>query len=125
MHSSAMGGAIFGVVIVYAIVMVFLVLIPAWRVFAKAGQPGWGSLIPIYNIYLMCKICGRPGWWLLLFLVPIANFIVMIILCIDLAKVFGKSAGFAVGLILLGFIFLPILGYGKSEYKGVQKPAAA
>ena len=118
------GGALWGVMAVYAIVIIFLVIVPMWKIFAKAGKPGWGALIPFYNVYLMIKICSRPGWWLLLFFIPLVNFIIAIILCIDLAKAFGKGAGFAVGLILLGFIFIPILGYGKAEYVGIQRQAA-
>ncbi|HRE19270.1 MAG TPA: DUF5684 domain-containing protein, partial [Rhodocyclaceae bacterium] len=80
-----------------------------WKVFTKAGQPGWGVLIPIYNAYLLTKIAGRPGWWLLLLFVPLVNFVVAIILMIDVAKKFGKGPGFGLGLAFLGFIFFPIL----------------
>ena len=102
--------------------LIALVLIVAmWKVFTKAGQPGWASIIPIYNIYIWCKIVGRPWWWILLMLIPLVNFVVAIILCIDLAKSFGKGAGFGIGLALLGVIFLPILGFGSAQYEG---PAA-
>jgi hypothetical protein len=80
-----------------------------------------GSIIPILNIYFICKIAGRPGWWVILMLIPFINFIIWIILCIDLAKSFGKGAGFGIGLILLSFIFFPILGFGSAQYQG---PAA-
>ena len=104
---------------------VFLLMIAAmWKVFTKAGQPGWGVLIPIYNLYLMCKIAGRPGWWLLLMLIPFVNFIIAIILNIDIAKNFGKGAGFAVGMLLLPFIFWPILGFGSAQYQGSAAPSA-
>ena len=118
MHSPAAGGTTFGVLIFEVLVMIFLVVIPLWRIYSKAGKPGWAVIIPIYNVYLMCKICGRPGWWLVLCLIPFVNIIFAIILSIDLAKAFGKGAGFSIGLILIGFIFLPILGFGKAEYKG-------
>ncbi len=81
-----------------------------WKVFVKAGQPGWAS-IPIYNLYVWCKIVGRPGWWIILMLIPFVNIIVGIVLCIDMAKSFGKGAGFGIGLAFLGIIFLPILGW--------------
>ena len=83
----------------------------------KAGRPGWGAIIPFYNIYLICTIAGRPGWWVLLFFIPIVNFFVWLVLCIDVAKAFGKSSGFAVGLWLLDFIFMPILGFGSAQYQ--------
>lgn len=93
-----------------------------WKMFEKAGQPGWGCIIPIYNIYLLCKIAGRPWWWLLLMLIPLVSLVVAIMLCVDIAKSFGKGVGFAIGLIFLGFVFYPILGFGSAQYQG---PAAA
>src|SRR5438309_11873875 len=102
---------------------VFSILIIAawWKIFSKAGQPGWVSIIPIYNLYIWCKIVGRPWWWILLMLIPLVNLIILIILFIDLAKSFGKGAGFGIGLILLPIIFFPILGFGSAQYQG---PAA-
>jgi len=94
-----------------------------WKVFTKAGQPGWASIIPIYNLYIWCKIVGRPGWWILLMLIPFVNIIVGIILCIDMAKSFGNGAGFGIGLALLGVIFIPILGFGSAQYQGPSASA--
>lgn len=89
-----------------------------WKVFAKAGQPGWAAIIPIYNLYILLKITGRPVWWIILFLIPIVSIIAAIITMIDLAKSFGKGAGFGLGLAFLGFIFFPILGFGDAQYQG-------
>jgi len=97
--------------------IVVLVIAGIWKVFTKAGQPGWGSLIPIYNLYLFTQIAGRPGWWVLLMLIPLVNFVIGILLCIDIAKKFGKGTGFGIGLLLLGFIFYPILGFGDATYE--------
>src|SRR6266545_4236027 len=94
------------------------IMVAMWKVFTKAGQPGWASIIPIYNLYIWCKIVGRPWWWILLMLIPFVNFIILIILCIDTAKSFGKGAGFGIGLALLGIIFWPILGFGSAQYQG-------
>ena len=77
---------------------------------------GLGILIPFYNVYLMCRMAGRPGWWLILFLIPFVNIVIAIIVMIDLAKAFAKTAGFGVGLALLGFIFAPMLGFGDATY---------
>ena len=86
--------------------LIGLVLIVAmWKIFTKAGQPGWASLIPIFNIYIWCKIVGRPGWWVILMLIPFVNFIIAIILCIDLAKSFGKGVGFGIGHYLVRHYF--------------------
>ena len=95
-----------------------MLIVAMWKVFTKAGQPGWASLIPIFNIYIWCKIVGRPGWWVILMLIPFVNLIVAIILCIDLAKSFGQGVGFGIGIILLSIIFLPILGFGSAQYQG-------
>jgi hypothetical protein len=73
---------------------------------------------PIYNYYVILKIVGRPGWWLILYFIPIVNLIITIIVMLDLAKSYGKTIGFAVGLILLPFIFIPILGFGEASYLG-------
>src|SRR6266498_3592000 len=86
--------------------------------YSAAGKPGWASIIPIYNLYVWCKIVGRPGWWIILMLIPLVNFIICIILSIDMAKSFGKGAGFGIGLALLGIIFWPILGFGSAQYQG-------
>ena len=105
--------------VIYLAVIVFLV-VSMWKVFAKAGEPGWAVLIPIYNAYVYLKIAGKPWWWLLLFLIPLVNFIIMIIAAVAFAKAFGKGVGFAIGMIFLGFIFYPILAFGDATY---TKPA--
>lgn len=106
------------------IAFIVLMIAAMWKMFSKAGQPGWASIIPIFNTYIMCKIAGRPGWWLILLFIPFVNLIIWIILCIDLAKAFGKGAGFGIGLLLLPFIFFPILGFGSAQYQGAPPPAA-
>jgi hypothetical protein len=103
---------------IIALLIALLVIVAMWKVFTKAGQPGWASIIPIYNIYIWCKIVGRPGWWVILLFIPLVNFIIAIILSIDLAKSFGKGVGFGLGLAFLGFIFWPILGFGSAQYQG-------
>src|SRR2546421_723618 len=102
---------------------IVLVVIGFWKVFEKAGQPGWGAIVPIYNIYLLCKVAGRPGWWVILMFIPIVGQVISIILMLDVAKAFGKGVGFALGLIFLGVIFFPILGFSDAQYQG--PPAGA
>ena len=94
------GGSVV-VIVVYVAPAVFY-LASFWKIFTKAGQPGWAGLIPIYNYIVLMRIIGRPWWWILLFLVPIVNIVVLFIVYIDLAKSFGRSTGFGVGLALLG-----------------------
>ena len=113
------GGAGIGIVglIIYLVIVIFEIA-AVWRIFRKAGQPGWAAIIPIYNLIVLLMVVKKPIWWIILFFIPIVNFIIMIILAINLAKVFGKGGGFAVGLILLGIIFIPILGFGSAQYEG-------
>ena len=106
-----------GVVILVYLAVIILEIVSMWVVFQKAGQPGWGAIIPIYNIYLFVKVAGRPGWWLILLLIPVVNIIVDIIISLDIARNFGKSGGFGVGLFLLGFIFFPVLAFGGARYQ--------
>jgi hypothetical protein len=110
---------------IIGLLIALVVIVAMWKVFTKAGQPGWASIIPIYNLYIWCKIVGRPWWWILLMLIPFVNFIVAIILCIDLAKSFGKGVGFGIGLALLGIIFFPILGFGSAQYQGPSAGGSA
>lgn len=101
--------------LVFVAIIVFYIA-AYWQLFAKAGQPGWGAIVPIFNMYLYCKIAGRPGWWLLLFFIPLVNVLISLLLAIDIAKAFAKSSGFGVGIWLLSFIFVPILGFGSATY---------
>lgn len=102
----------------FYIAFIVVLIAAQWKVFEKAGQPGWAGIIPIYNIYILTKIVGKPGYWTLLALLPPINIIFGIWLLNMLSKSFGKSEGFTVGLLFLGFIFLPILGFGDAKYLG-------
>jgi hypothetical protein len=92
-------------------------IVAAWKIFTKAGHPGWGIFIPIYNVYLWVKIAGKSGWWVLLYFIPLVNLVIAIIVAIDVAKAFGKTTAWGVCLLFLfSFIGIPILGYGKATY---------
>ncbi len=108
-------------VFLHHVMMVFWIvaligLIGMWKVFTKAGRPGWGCIVPFYNLYLLLQIAGRPGWWMILFFIPVVNIIMALIVSLDIAKSFGKSGGFGVGLFFLPFIFYLILGFGDAQY---------
>jgi hypothetical protein len=107
-------GAVF-LVILLAIVIFFIACI--WKIYSKAGQPGWASIVPVYNWYILVKLINKPGWWLVLFFIPFVNYVVLIIVHIQLAKAFGKGTGFGIGLILLPMIFLPMLAFGSAKYQ--------
>lgn len=111
-----------GALIVFYAVIIVLYVVAMWKVYTKAGKPGWAALVPIYNIYVLLQIIGRPGWWLLLYLIPFVNIIISLITAMDLAKVFGKSGLFGVFLLwLFSFIGYPILAFGKTTYTGGSK----
>jgi len=101
--------------------VIIVTIMGMWRVFEKAGQPGWAAIIPFYNIYILLKIANKPGWWLLLYFIPLVNIVIAIIVMISLARNFEKDAGYALGLIFLPFIFYPILGLGDAEYVGEKE----
>jgi len=117
-QSDGGGGSAIGTLFYLAVLV--LAIAGCWRVFAKAGQPGWAVLIPIYNFYVLCGIAGRPGWWVILMLVPLVNIIVLAIVSIDVARAFGQGVGFGIGLLLLSFVFYPILGFGSAQYQGAS-----
>lgn len=102
-----------------------LLVIAMWKIFTKAGKPGWASIVPIYNVIVMFQIIGLNPWLLLLYLIPVVNFVVAIVFSImqasRLSKAFGKGTGFALGLFFLNPIFLLMLGFGDSKYIGIQK----
>jgi hypothetical protein len=112
---SAIATAIF--FILYFIFIVVMVT-ALWKIFKKAGRPGWAAIIPFYNTYILIDIVGRPVWWLFLLFIPLVNLVVIALLYFDLAKSFGRSSGFGLGLIFLAPIFIPILGFGSSTYVG-------
>lgn len=99
-------------------IIVLIEIIGLWKIFIKAGKPGWASIIPIYNIIVLLEIIGKPLWWFLLLLIPCANIVFLVIIINRLSKSFGQGVGFTLGLIFLGFIFYPLLGFGNYTYLG-------
>jgi hypothetical protein len=120
--SSGLAAGLFGgVMLIVWLVVAVLVIAGLWKTFVKAGEPGWGAIIPIYNTYLIIKIAGRPWWWLLLVLfIPIVDIIIMLIVSIDVAKNFGHGAGYGVLLWLFSPIMYLVLGFGSDEYRPVN-----
>jgi len=108
--------------IVIILVINIITIAGMWKTFEKAGKPGWAAIIPIYNIYIMIEIVGKPSIWLLWCILPCVNIIFSIWLINLMSKSFGKDEGFTVGLLLLSFIFWPVLGFGSAKYLG---PSAA
>lgn len=101
--------------IIYLAIMV-LTIAGMWKTFEKAGQPGWGCLIPIYNIYLMTKMTDKPAWWIIMFFIPLVNIVFCVMLYNELVKRFGQGIGYTIGILLLPFVFFPMLGFGSAQY---------
>ncbi|MBX3412688.1 MAG: signal peptidase I [Pirellulales bacterium] len=119
--AAAAGGGIMGMCcFVLEIAILIVVIIGLWKTFQKAGKPGWASIIPFYNMYVLTEIAGRPILWFILMLIPCVNIIAHIVVSIDVAKNFGKDTLYGVGLILFPFIFYPLLGFGDAKYQPVQ-----
>ena len=113
---AAGAGAAIGLLVPLALGI--LMIVSLWKVFTKAGKPGWASIIPIYNMIVLLEIVGKPVWWIILMMIPLVNFIVVVLVFLELARRFGKSELFGVGLLLLGVVFFPILAFGDARYRG-------
>ena len=131
MHSSMYEGALYKYVLmlqemaipllVIGIPIMILTIVSWWKIFTKAGQPGWFALVPILNVITMLKVGGKPwGYFFLAFIPFVGGLILTIVMATGLARSFGKSGGFAAGLIFLGPIFYPILAFGSAQHQGYQ-----
>lgn len=114
-HIETSGGG--GIILMLQVIIAVIMIISLWKIFAKAGKPGWASIIPIYNAIVMMQIAGTPIWWILLMFIPIVNLVISIIVLIELAKRFGQGTGYAIGMLLLPIIFFPMLAFGSATYQ--------
>lgn len=105
--------------VIVSLVLTAIALVSMWKLFEKAGEPGWAAIVPLYSLYVLFKITWGNGWKCLLMLIPLANIVIGIITTIKLAKAFGKSSGYGVGMVFLGFIFMPMLAFSDAQYLGV------
>lgn len=103
--------------ILIAITLLGLIFVSIWRIFVKAGEPGWAAIIPFYNHVKVLEMTSKPLWWVVLMLLPLVNVVICVIIAHRLAACFGKGRWFTFGMIVLPFIFLPILAFGKSQYR--------
>ena len=110
---------IFGILVIAVCVAMIAGM---WKVFVKAGQPGWGCLVPIYNVILLLGMAGKPTWWIVLFLIPIVSLVAAVLVSIEIAKKFGQGTGYGLGLAFLPMFFYPMLGFGSAQFQGA-KPA--
>lgn len=97
-------------------VLALILIVSQWKIYTKAGRPGWASLVPIYNIVVMLDIVKKPTWWIILLFIPLVNLVVAIMLIHNLSKAFGQGGGFTLGLLFLSPIFYPLLAFGNYSY---------
>ena len=101
-----------------AIILYVLYIVAGWRVYTKAGKPGWATIIPFYNLVVWCQIAGKPGWWLLLYLIPFVNVVIAIVVAVNVARNFGKSGAFGFFLLFVFyFIGMFVIAFGKAQYQ--------
>ncbi len=121
MEEAAAGGLLAGLglgFILFELALIVLIIVIYWKMYVKAGKPGWAAIIPIYGTLVLLEIAGKPWWYLIMFFIPIANIVFLIMTMNGLSKSFGKDTGFTVGLVLLSPIFMGILAFGSAEYVG-------
>jgi len=119
--------AMFAFLFFFSLVLAAFYLFCYWKLYAKAGKPGWAVLIPVYNVLVQLEIIGREWIWILLLLIPIVNVVVGIVMMLDLAKVFGKDTTFGILLVIFPWVMIPVLALGDAKYLGpiaAQPPAA-
>lgn len=119
-YSGAQAGAFagFGIFMFFIIALIVLMVISTWRIFEKAGKPGWASIVPIYRTMIMIEIVGKPSIWILWCLLPCSSIVFGVWILNLLNKSFGKDEAFTIGMLFLPFIFWPMLGFGSAKYLG-------
>jgi hypothetical protein len=120
-YDNGVASSIFGVVGIIYLAIAILMIVSYWKIFEKAGKPGWASIIPIYNFIVFLEIVGKPWWWLLLMLIPFVNFFIILYLIHLFAKSFGKDVVWTIFIILLGIVAIPMLAFGDAKYVGPPK----
>lgn len=117
LNDSCSIGNFLGAYFIYIAILLIIDMVLSWKINTKAGKPGWTGIIPIYDVIVLLDIINKPVWWLFMLIIPGVNIVFGILIFIELAKCFGKGTGFAVGMIFLPIIFLPILAFGSAEYQ--------
>jgi len=110
-------GAGVAMIIVYLLIAVVYV-VSYWKIYVKAGKPGWAAIVPFYNIIVLVEIVKKPVWWVVLFFVPCANIVALVLVSIEFVKVFGKPSWHAVLFILLGIVYAPYIAFSDAKYVG-------
>jgi len=118
MNEDALAGGIGIIGILIYLAVIVIMIAGLWKLFEKAGKPGWAAIVPIYNYVVLLEIVGKPVWWIILLIIPIVNIVFIIMVMHALSQSFGKDTGYTIGLVLLGIVFIPMLGFGVAKYLG-------
>lgn len=129
--TSSSDGAVAGVLLfiwLIALIVGIFMAVCLWRIFTKAGRPGWAAIVPVYNSWVLFETVGYPGWWVLLAFIPVVNIFPLVMMLVSyykLGKLFGKSDVFSVLLIFFPVILLPVLAFGSAQFNGAASGPAA
>lgn len=104
------------------VAVIALLIVSMWKLFTKAGKPGWASIVPFYNNIVMLEIAGKPIWWFFMLFIPFVNIVFAFLTLYHFSKAYGKAEGFSIGVAILSFIFIPLLAFSDAKYQG---PATA
>ena len=118
--ATVFSGSILMIYVIFVLALAVLTIVGDWKLYVKAGKPGWACLIPFYNLYCKMDFCFGNGWLFLLFLIPCVNVFISIMLCFKLAKAFRQGVAFGFGLLFFPQIFTLILAFGNYQYYGVD-----
>ncbi|WP_338791635.1 DUF5684 domain-containing protein [Bernardetia sp. Wsw4-3y2] len=121
-NEAALAGmmAMMGTFMLIVVLIQIFIYVCLWKIYEKAGKPGWTALVPIYNLVIMMEIINKPAIWVLYLFIPFYGIYIAIVSVVEFAKVFGKDTGFAIGLILLPIVFYPMLAFGDAQYQGTM-----
>ena len=107
------------IMMIYGVILI-LMIVSLWKIFTKAGKPGWAAIVPIYNLIVWLEIVGKPVWWIILLLIPLVNIVIAIMLTHQLSLAFGQGIGMTLLMIFLPFIGYPMLAFGSATYQGAR-----
>ncbi len=106
------------VLVIFWLAVMVLLVVSDWKIFVKAGKPGWAILVPIYNIIVMLQIVKKPLWWIVLLIVPLVNIAVVVIIVYNLVIKFGQPGWHVIPALILGCVYFPYLAFSKAQYNG-------
>ena len=121
MENEVATGTAEAVVMTLYLALIVLSIVAMWKLFTKAGKPGWACLIPVYNLIVLIEIAGKPIWWIILFFIPVVNVVISVLMYVGIAERFGRGVGTVLGLIFFPYLFMLILGFGSAQYQPLEE----